>query len=120
IHRVKNTLAVVSAIASQTVRYSSSLEEFGRAFRERLNSLARVQDLLRPNNSSTPDLAGLVREALRPYVSTGSHGLVIDGPTAPVARNDVVLLSLTLNELATNATKYGAWSVPDGKVTVSW
>jgi two-component sensor histidine kinase len=42
------------------------------------------------------------------------------GPAAPVARNDVVLLSLTLNELATNATKYGAWSVPDGKVTVSW
>jgi len=120
IHRVKNTLAVVSAIASQTVRYSSSLEEFGRAFRERLNSLARVQDLLRPNNSSAPDLAGFVREVLRPYVSTGSHGLVINGPAAPVARNDVVLLSLTLNELATNATKYGAWSVPDGKVTVSW
>ncbi len=120
IHRVKNTLAVVSAIASQTVRYSSNLEEFGRAFRERLNSLARVQDLLRPNSSSALDLAGLVREVLRPYASSGSHGLVIDGPVAPVARNDVVLLSLTLNELATNATKYGAWSVPDGKVTVSW
>jgi len=120
IHRVKNTLAVVSAIASQTVRYSSNLEEFGRAFRERLNSLARVQDLLRPNNSLALDLAGLVREVLRPYVNTGTHGLVIDGPAAPVARNDVVLLSLTLNELATNATKYGAWSVPDGKVAVSW
>ncbi len=120
IHRVKNTLAVVSAIASQTVRYSSDLEEFGRVFRERLNSLARVQDLLRPNSSSASDLAGLVREVLRPYVNTGSHGLVIDGPAAPVARNDVVLLSLALNELATNATKYGAWSVPDGKVAVSW
>jgi len=120
IHRVKNTLAVVSAIASQTVRYSSNLEEFGRAFRERLNSLARVQDLLRPNSSSVLDLTGLVREVLRPYASSGGHGLVIDGPGAPVARNDVVLLSLTLNELATNATKYGAWSVPDGKVTVSW
>ena len=120
IHRVKNTLAVVSAIASQTVRYSSDLDEFGRVFRERLNSLARVQDLLRPNSSSASDLAGLVREVLRPYVNTGSHGLVIDGPAAPVARNDVVLLSLALNELATNATKYGAWSVPDGKVAVSW
>jgi len=120
IHRVKNTLAVVSAIASQTARYSSNLDDFSRAFRERLNSLARVQDLLRPNSPITPDLAALVGEILQPYAKEGSSNLVIDGPKAPIARNDIVLLSLTLNELATNATKYGAWSVPQGRVLVAW
>ncbi|MGE0055920.1 MAG: CHASE domain-containing protein [Hyphomicrobium sp.] len=120
IHRVKNTLAVVSAIASQTVRYSSSLKDFSNAFRERLASLARVQDLLRPNSNVEPDLGVLVREVLQPYASAGSHELIVEGSRAPIARNDIVLFSLALNELATNAMKYGAWSVPDGKVRVTW
>lgn len=120
IHRVKNTLAVVSAIASQTVRYSSNLKDFSDAFRERLASLARVQDLLRPNSNVEPDLGVLVREVLQPYASAGSHELIVEGSRAPIARNDIVLFSLALNELATNAMKYGAWSVPDGKVRVTW
>lgn len=120
IHRVKNTLAVVSAISSQTARYSASLDEFVRSFRERLTSLARVQDLLRPNSQAVTDLASLVREILAPYCDTASPSLTVDGPNLPVARNDIMLLSLTINELATNATKYGAWTVPAGRVAVMW
>lgn len=120
IHRVKNTLAVVSAIASQTARYSTSIEDFARAFRDRLASLARVQDLLRPNSAVEPDLEGLVRQVLDPYIQGGAQNLAIKGERVRIARNDIVLFSLTLNELATNATKYGAWSVAKGNVAVSW
>lgn len=121
IHRVKNTLAVVSAIASQTARHSASVEEFGRTFRDRLAALGRIQDMLRPGATSSTGLIRLLREILAPYVAEESGALVLEGPEIVIARNDVVLFSLAINELATNATKYGAWSgSDDGCVEVRW
>lgn len=119
IHRVKNILAIVTAIASQTARYSSTVEEFNKSFRERLTSLARVHDLLRPDPAHTPDLGSFMREILGPYCHW-QGALVTNGPPVEVTQNEAVLLSLLLNELATNATKYGAWSVPSGQVAVTW
>jgi two-component sensor histidine kinase/CHASE1-domain containing sensor protein len=119
IHRVKNILAIVTAIASQTARYSSTVEGFNKAFRERLSSLARVHDLLRPDPAHTPDLGTFVHEILAPYCHW-QGALVTKGPTIEVTQNEAVLLSLLFNELATNATKYGAWSVPSGQVVLSW
>lgn len=119
IHRVKNILAIVTAIASQTARYSPTVEVFNKSFRERLTSLARVHDLLRPEPAHTPDLGSFVREILAPYCHW-QGALVAQGPAIEVTQNQAVLLSLLINELATNATKYGAWSVPSGQVVVTW
>jgi len=119
IHRVKNMLAIVTAIASQTARYSPTVDVFNKSFRERLTSLARVHDLLRPDPAHTPDLGAFVREILAPYCHW-QGALVTNGPPIEVTQNEAVLLSLLINELATNATKYGAWSVPSGQVAVTW
>ena len=71
IHRVKNTLAIVTSIASQTARYSTSLDEFSAAFRDRMNALSRVHDLLQPNPSYAPELGQFIREFCRPTVRAG-------------------------------------------------
>jgi two-component sensor histidine kinase len=120
IHRVKNILAIVTAIASQTGRYSKTIEAFNSSFRTRLAGLARVQDLLRPNASHAPDLERFVRDLLAPYVGQNNGALTTSGPQVSVKHGEATLLSLVLNELATNATKYGAWSDPAGKVDLSW
>lgn len=120
IHRVKNTLAIVTAIASQTGRHASTIEDFNRAFRSRLAGLARVQDLLGPNVAHASDLGSFARELLAPYIGNRREALATEGPEVKVGHSDATLLSLVLNELATNATKYGAWSAPTGKVVLTW
>ncbi len=120
IHRVKNMLAIVTAIASQTARYSTTVEGFNSSFRERLTALARVHDLLRPDPAHAPDLGSFAQEILKPYCGDRKDALRIGGPPVQISRNEAVLLSLLVNELGTNATKYGAWSVPDGKVELAW
>ncbi len=120
IHRVKNMLAIVTAIASQTARYSPTVADFNTSFRERLTALARVHDLLRPDPAYAPDLGSFVREILKPYYGERQEALAVQGPRIEVSRHEAVLLSLLINELGTNATKYGAWSAPEGKVALQW
>ncbi len=125
IHRVKNTLAVVSALASQTARHATSVQAFTASFRERLVALASVQDLLRPDPAYAPELGELVREILKAFADgtkspRPSPRLTANGPKVALPGNQAVLLSLLLNELATNATKYGAWSTSGGAVAIDW
>jgi CHASE1-domain containing sensor protein/two-component sensor histidine kinase len=120
IHRVKNMLAIVSAIASQTARYSPTVSAFNTSFRERLTGLARVHDLLRPDPAHAPDLGTFIREILGPYCANRPAALATSGPRIELAQQEAVLLSLLINELATNAIKYGAWSVPAGQVALTW
>jgi CHASE1-domain containing sensor protein/two-component sensor histidine kinase len=120
IHRVKNMLAIVTAIASQTARYSPTVSDFNKSFRERLTALARVHDMLRPDPAHAPDLRSFCQEVLAPYCAHRADALSVDGPIVALTRNEAVLLSLLINEFGTNATKYGAWSVPAGQVSLSW
>jgi CHASE1-domain containing sensor protein/two-component sensor histidine kinase len=120
IHRVKNMLAIVTAIASQTARYSPTVGDFNKSFRERLSALARVHDMLRPDPAHAPDLRSFCQEILAPYCAHRADALSLDGPVVGLTRNEAVLLSLLINEFATNATKYGAWSVPTGRVSLAW
>lgn len=117
-HRVKNTLAMVKSIGSQTLRQSTSLGEFKLAFEGRLHSLARVHDLLVRENWSGADLDQLVRGTMEP------HGMIdrihIAGPCLNVKPEAGVSLAMVLNELATNAVKYGALSNDAGQLEVSW
>lgn len=120
IHRVKNMMAVVASIASQTSRYTPNPAQFNIAFRERLAALGRVHDMLKPNPAFQPDLESLLREVLQPYSSHRTTALNCHGPKVDVPQNEAVMLSLVINELGTNSTKYGAWSAPYGTVDLSW
>ncbi len=117
-HRVKNMLAMVQAIGSQTLRQSASLEEFKLAFEGRLQSLARVHDLLVRENWSGADLDLLVRRTMEPH---GMQDRIrIAGPSLTVTPEAGVAMAMVLNELATNAVKYGALSNQDGQLGVTW
>ncbi|MGD9668404.1 MAG: CHASE domain-containing protein [Hyphomicrobiaceae bacterium] len=119
-HRVKNTLTIVTAIASQTVRHSEDLQEFDGKFRTRLLGLSRVHDLLASGRSYSTDLAALAEEVLKPYKRDEDGSLKVEGAATVLAPNAAIMLSMLFNELATNATKYGAWANKSGKVSLSW
>ena len=119
-HRSKNLLAVVQAIAGQTARYSSSLEEFQTRFSQRISAMARSQDLLVERNWTGAGVADLVRTQLAPFAEASSSRIEVKGPRLELKPTAVHSLTLALHELATNAAKYGALSVPDGRVAIGW
>jgi two-component system CheB/CheR fusion protein len=116
-HRVKNVLATVQAIASQTLRRSASLESFQDAYVGRLHALARAHDLLVDEGWANAEIGQLVRMTLRPYRGAQVEA---EGPSLTVRPQAGVTLAMILHELATNAAKYGALSVPTGTVSITW
>jgi two-component sensor histidine kinase/PAS domain-containing protein len=119
-HRVKNTLAVVLAIAQQTARTSSTMEHFGEVFRGRIMALANAHTLLTAGNWLTTSLRCLVATALEPYSHPEGGRVFISGPEVMVPPKQALALSLVFHELATNASKYGALSKSGGTVHVEW
>ncbi len=119
-HRSKNLLAVVQAIASQTVRYSCSLEGFQERFTERIAAMSRTQDLLVARDWQGTSITELVDAQLAPFAEAASQRIVRGGPEVEFKASVVQSITLALHELATNAAKYGALSVPDGRVAVAW
>ncbi|WP_297506315.1 sensor histidine kinase [uncultured Caulobacter sp.] len=116
-HRLKNTLALVQAIAQQTLRRGRD-KELVQTFEERLHALAAAHDVLLEQDWSGADLGGLIEIALSRvadrtrFTVEGAHLRV----KAPIAQN----VSLIIHELTTNAIKHGALSRPEGHVTVRW
>jgi two-component sensor histidine kinase/CheY-like chemotaxis protein len=119
-HRVKNTLATVQSIAQQTLRRSSSLPEFERAFLGRLRALADTHALLLRSNWHGAELRALIEQALRPFRGPALAGIALEGPPVRLEPREAMSLSMVLHELATNAAKHGALSSPDGAVDVCW
>ena len=119
-HRSKNLLAVVQAIAGQTARHSPSVEEFQERFSQRVAAMARSQDLLVSSNWAGATIADLVRLQLAPFTEEMSSRIEVSGPRLELKPDAVHSITLALHELATNAAKYGALSVPDGRVAVDW
>jgi two-component sensor histidine kinase len=115
---VKNLLSIVSAIASQTFRRSDN-PEASRSFSARIGALAKSQDILLSSPTNSADIAQVIHTALQPH-QTDAGSLVVSGPHVTLSARRVLALSLAMHELATNATKYGALSVPAGIVAVSW
>jgi PAS domain S-box-containing protein len=119
-HRSKNLLMVIQAIARRTARSAGSFEEFERRFERRLQGLAASHDVLVAANWQGAPLADLVRRQLAPFAGIQSSRIELAGPDVIVTAEAAQALGLAIHELATNAVKYGALSVPAGKVGVSW
>ncbi len=119
-HRVKNTLAVVQAIAHETLRSSDSSEDFVERFDGRVAALATAHNLLVEANWEGADLAALARNQLLPYAAENLDRVTIDGEPISLPGDLATPFGLVLHELATNAAKHGSLSHPDGTVKLSW
>jgi two-component sensor histidine kinase len=119
-HRIKNTLATVSAIASQSFRAAPSIEAGQKAMEARLAALGRAHDLLMQVSWASASLTHIFSSATEPYDSQGIRRFHFNGPDLGIASGAVIALAMTFNELCTNTTKFGALSVPAGRVEVAW
>lgn len=119
-HRVKNTLAIVSAITSQSIKSARTLEEAGKTIGDRLQALGVAQDLLVRERWTGAGCRTLIESAVKAFQSKGLEQFKIVGENIAVSSAPAVSLSMVIHELCTNAVKYGALSVPDGRVAIEW
>jgi PAS domain S-box-containing protein len=122
-HRVKNTLATVQSLAAQTMRGTDSPEAFRRAFEGRLIALSQAHDQLTRRHWVSADLRDIVEGATAPHLARPEdtqEQIAIEGEAITVTPRVALTLALGLHELTTNATKYGALSVPSGRIEVNW
>jgi two-component sensor histidine kinase len=120
-HRLKNIFATINAIISLSLKNASSAEELASRLRDRLAALGRSNLLLRGlREGEDASLQSVVFQALEPFAIVGTARFDATGPKVPIGGQTVVVLSLILHELGTNAAKYGALSVPGGHVDLVW
>jgi PAS domain S-box-containing protein len=119
-HRTKNLLAVVQAMAVQTAKTSGTPSEFHDRFAARLQGLAGSHDLLVQENWSGASMRDLVRSQLGHYAEGIGTQIHLDGPSLLLEPEAAQNLGMALHELSTNAAKYGALSVPEGRVDITW
>jgi len=116
-HRVKNTLAMVQAIARQTFHGSQEGSAAREAFDARLLAMSNTHDLLMRENWDGAELSKVIAEVIAPYQR---ERFEINGPELRLTPRVALSLTMALHELTTNAAKYGALSVPTGRVAITW
>jgi PAS domain S-box-containing protein len=119
-HRVKNTLATVQSLASQTLRNASTPADAKEAIEGRLLALSRAHDVLTREQWEGADLYEIVEQAVAPYASRGEDRLHIRGARVRLSPRMALSLAMALQELATNAVKYGALSNEHGEIRIGW
>jgi two-component sensor histidine kinase len=119
-HRIKNTLATVGAIVSQSLRNLEGAEHAQHAIEGRLLALGRAHDLLLHARWTSADLGTVVRRATEAFDNPDAPRFSISGPDVRMTSGAVIAVAMTLNELCTNTTKFGALSVPEGRVDITW
>jgi two-component sensor histidine kinase len=117
-HRVKNTLGTVQSIARLSRASAHDLDQYVNSFEARLLALSEAYNLLTENNWVGAHLQALVKRTLAPFA--GSERLRISGPDILLPPKLALAIAATLQELSTNAAKYGAFSVASGKLQISW
>jgi len=117
-HRVKNTLAMTQAIASQSLRHARSASDFVESFTGRVQALAKAHSLLTDRKLEGAELTELVREQVT--LGVADQRVICSGPMVILGAQPAIHLALVLHELATNARKYGGLSVPQGRLSVKW
>lgn len=119
-HRVKNILAIVSAVVSQTPKDSSTPEAFATEVQGRIQAIAQAHGLLTQAGQGEIALRALVETELAPYSLGGAGKVSIEGDDVALTPRAGMALALAVHELASNAAKYGALSVPSGRLAVTW
>lgn len=119
-HRMKNTLALVQAVAAQTLRNASSLESASDSLSARLLALAQAHDVLVQGSFASASLTAIVGTAVSLHGDGVPGRFRIEGPDVTLNAQQGMTLALMLHELGTNATKYGSLSTPAGHVAVTW
>ena len=122
-HRMKNTLAMVQAIVSQSLRHATSIEDAGNVAAARIQALGRAQDMLNETGWEASPIEDVVAAAIAPHhdgagASTGRFSL--GGSPGQLTPQQGMGLSLAVHELATNAAKYGALSTAEGRIAITW
>ena len=117
-HRVKNTLAILQAIAVQTFRSASKAER--QKFEGRLGALAEAHNLLSMEKWQGSELQDVVGRVLQPYLLNNPERMRMFGPPVPLSPRLAVVLSMIVHEIATNAAKYGSLSNDSGTVALDW
>jgi len=120
-HRVKNTLASIQSIVRQTLRADEATARVRERLIERLLAMSAAHDVLTRESWEGAALDEIVRQGVAPFVDDRDPGRVsIAGPSLRVGASTALSLALAVHELATNAAKYGALSIPAGKVVIAW
>jgi two-component sensor histidine kinase len=119
-HRVKNTLTTVQSIASQTLRNAPDLDHASSAIESRLIALSQVHNVLTNRSWADVGLHDIVAQAVEPYRSRGENRIHVQGPPIQIPPRMALALAMALQELATNAVKYGALSNGTGQIRVHW
>jgi PAS domain S-box-containing protein len=119
-HRSKNLLAVIQAMARQTARHAGSVEGFLDQFGSRLQALAASHDLLVRESWHGASLRELIRSQLGAHVDCASSQVALNGPEVELKPEAAQNLGLALHELAINAAKFGALSIPSGRLSIEW
>ncbi|MGL3608596.1 sensor histidine kinase [Rhizobium sp. G187] len=125
-HRVKNLFAVTSGMVSMTARNSATVAGMATSLQGRLQALAKAHELVQPviSNDTTSrealHLAALLQELISPHIDPASDRVSMAGPDILVGPKASASLALIFHELATNASKYGAFREPDGRLDVRW
>jgi PAS domain S-box-containing protein len=119
-HRVKNTLAIIVSIANQTAASADSVKDFMASFRSRVQAFSGAHDLMLQNVRTSAPLEDVIERTLAAYRKKGPARIHLGGPTILLPHGPSVALNMALHELATNAAKYGALSVADGTLSITW
>ena len=119
-HRVKNMLTVVASLATQTLRRSRTLDEFGATFNGRVRALTASYSLLSNQNWVSVSLRDVLAEEIKPYAANDRSNIMLEGPGVRLKPAGALAMGMAIHELTTNAVKFGALSVPEGKVSVTW
>ena len=119
-HRVKNTLAIVQGLATQSFRRAESVEAASRTFTARLMTLARAHSQLTQNKRETAGLAETIRAEVEATAGSDAERVRTHGPAASLEPQAAMSLAMIVHELSTNAIKYGALSTERGGIDVTW
>ena len=119
-HRVKNTLATVQALASQTVRHASDPRGFLSAFSARLQALGAAHSLLSDHEWKSISVRELAVKEIAAFDDQARSRILVEGDDAFITPDQAVGLGMVLHELASNALRFGALSVPQGHVRLEW